>query len=304
MEYGNGKKGQLRGATPRDRKNNIIVLMLVVVLAVLSFLYFAQRKNNRLVVEQITTQKDSIQSELGRIITGYDSLKVENDTLTTRIAVSRTRVKELLNEVAQTKKISLDKIGRYQKEVTTLRDIMRNYIVQIDSLNKRNQLLMAENLEVKEQAKQTETRNVQLSQEKELLEKDLKKAAALDALGISAIALNDRGKDTRFANRASMIRVNFTLGKNVTAKKGDKKIYIRIMRPDQLLLNKSETDIFNFENLKIPYSAVREVAYEGMELPVAIFWDNQGQSSLVPGDYTIDLFADGNNIGTTRLVLK
>jgi hypothetical protein len=76
------------------------------------------------------------------------------------------------------------------------------------------------------------------------------------------------------------------------------------MRPDQLLLNKSEADIFKFENMTIPYSAVREVTYEGMELPVAIFWDNQGQSPLVPGDYTIDLFADGNNIGTTRLALK
>jgi hypothetical protein len=304
MEYSTGKKGQFWGSTPRDRKNNIIVLLLVVVLAVLSFLYFAQRKNNQLIVAQITTQKDSIQSELSRIIVGYDSLRVENDTLTNQMAVSRTRVKELLNEVVQTKKISLDNINRYQKEVTTLRDIMRNYIVQIDSLNRKNQLLMAENMEVKEQAKQTETRNVQLSQEKELLEKDLKKAAVLDALGISAIALNDRGKDTRFANRAAMIRVNFTMGKNVTAKRGDKNIYIRIMRPDQLLLNKSEADIFKFENMTIPYSAVREVTYEGMELPVAIFWDNQGQSPLVPGDYTIDLFADGNNIGTTRLALK
>jgi hypothetical protein len=304
MEYSTGKKGQFWGSTPRDHKNNIIVLLLVIVLAVLSFLYFAQRKNNQLIVTQITTQKDSIQSELSRIIVGYDSLRVENDTLTNQMAVSRTRVKELLNEVVQTKKMSLENITRYQKEVTTLRDIMRNYVVQIDSLNKRNQMLMAENLEVKEQAKQTETRNVMLSQEKELLEKDLKKAAALDALGISAIAINDRGKDTRFANRASMIRVNFTLGKNVTAKKGDKNIYIRIMRPDQLLLNKSEADIFKFENIKIPYSAVREVTYEGMELPVAIFWDNQGQSLLIPGEYTIDLFADGINIGTTRFVLK
>jgi hypothetical protein len=304
MEYSTGKKGQFGGSTLRDRKNNIIVLLLVVVLAVLSFLYFAQRKNNQMIVAQITTQKDSIQSELSRIIVGYDSLRVENDTLTNQMTVSRTRVKELLNEVVQTKKMSLENINRYQKEVTTLRDIMRNYVVQIDSLNKRNQMLMAENQEVKEQFKQTETRNVQLSQEKDLLEKDLKKAAVIDAMDISALALNDRGKDTRFANRAAMIRVNFTLGKNVTAKKGDKNIYIRIMRPDQLLLNKSEADIFKFENMKIPFSAVREVTYEGMELPVAIFWDNQGQSPLIPGEYSIDLFADGNNIGTTRLLLK
>jgi hypothetical protein len=304
MEYGTGKKGHFWGATPRDRKNNIIVLLLVIVLAVLSFLYFAQRKNNQIIVTQITNQKDSIQSELGKMIVGYDSLKVENDTLSNQMAVSRTKVQELLNEIARTKQISLEKIGRYQREVNTLRDIMRNYIVQIDSLNTRNQMLMTENQEVKEKAKQTETRNMQLSQEKDQLEKDLKKAATLDAMDISAIALNDRGKDTRFANRTAMIRVNFTLGKNVSAKKGDKSIYIRIMRPDQLLLNKSETEVFKFENMKIPYSAVREVTYDGVELPVAIFWDNQGQATLIPGEYAIEVFAEGNNIGSARLLLK
>jgi hypothetical protein len=76
------------------------------------------------------------------------------------------------------------------------------------------------------------------------------------------------------------------------------------MRPDQLLLNKSTKDVFRFEDLNIPYSAVREVTYEGNDLPVSIFWDNKGESPLVAGTYTIDLFADGNNIGTTTLELK
>jgi hypothetical protein len=304
MEYGTGNMGNVRGSSPRDRRNNIIVGMLVVVLAVLSFLYFSQRKNNRLIITQITVQKDSIQSELGRMMIGYDSLKVSNDTLTSQMAITRTRVKELLDELAQTRKISLEKINRYQKEVTTLRDIMRNYVVQIDSLNRKNQMLLVENQEVKEQARQTETRNQQLSQEKEQLEKDLKKAAVLEAFGGSAIALNDRGKDTRFANRTAMIRVDFTLAKNITAKKGDRVIYIRIMRPDQLLLNKSESDVFRYENMKIPFSASREVTFEGMELPVAIFWDNQGQSPLIPGEYSIDIFADGASIGGTKLILK
>jgi len=304
MEYGTGNKGNVWGSTARDRRNNIIVMMLVVVLAVLSFLYFSQRKNNRIIITQITAQKDSIQSELTQMIVGYDSLKVENDTLTSQMAVARGRVKDLLDEVAQTRKISLEKINRYQKEVTTLRDIMRNYVVQIDSLNRKNQLLLAENQEVKEKVRQTESRNQLLSQEKEQLEKDLKKAATMEALGVSAVALNDRGKDTRFANRSAMIRVDFTMAKNITARKGDKNIYLRIMRPDQLLLNKSENDVFRYENMKIPFSAVREVTYEGMELPVAIFWDNQGQSPLVAGEYSIDIFTDGANIGSTKLMLK
>ena len=217
---------------------------------------------------------------------------------------AQTKVKDLLQELQQTRQLSIEKITRYQKETTTLRQIMQNYIVQIDSLNRRNQILMAENLEVKEQAKKVESQNIRLSEEKEHLEENLKRAAALEAYGMVAEGLNDRNKDTRFANRATQIRISFTLGKNITAKRGAKNIYVRIMRPDQFLLTKSANDLFSFENLKIPYSAMREVNYEGNELPVSIYWDNSGEPEFIIGEYIVDLFADGNNIGRTKLVLK
>lgn len=304
MDYETGKKGNFLGATPKDRRNNVIVILLAVILAVMLFLFFAQRKSNRIIVGQITAQKDSIEVELTQIIVGYDSLKVENDTLSQQIYMAQSRVRDLLLEVEQTRRVSLDRINRYQKEVTTLRDIMRNYIVQIDSLNRRNQLLMAENLEVKEQARQVESRNEQLTQEKQELEENLKRAAALEVRELTAAGMNDRNKDTRFADRTVMIRVNMVINQNITAKRGAKNIYIRIMRPDQLLLNKSSDDRFRYEDLHIPYTAAREINYEGNDLPVAIYWDNKGQSPLIPGNYTIDVFADGNNIGTTVLELK
>ncbi len=304
MNYKTGKRKNFLGETPKDRRNNVIVVLLVVILAIMLFLFFSQRRDNRLIVSELTSQKDSIQVELTQIITGYDSLQVENDTLTMQMVVAQSKVKDLLLEVEQTKRMSLQQINRYQKEVTTLRDIMRNYVVQIDSLNSRNKILMAENLEVKEQARQIESRNTQLSQEKVQLEQTLKRAASLELRELGATGLNDREKDTRFAERTTMIRLSFIISQNVTAKRGAKNIYIRIMRPDQLLLNKSSGDLFNFEDLKIPYSAVREINYEGNDIPVAIYWDNKGQSTLIPGKYTIDVFADGNNIGTTVLELK
>lgn len=304
MTYSSGKDKHFLGATFKDRRNNIFVILLIITLAVLLFLFFSQRSRNRQIISEITSQKDSIQVELSRIIVGYDSLKVENDTLTEKMYSAQIQVKDLLTEVEQTKKMSFEKISRYQKEVTTLRDIMRNYIFQIDSLNRRNQILLSENLEVKEQAKQVESRNVQLSQEKQELEQNLKKAAALEAIDISAEGLNDRNKETRFANRTALIRLNFTLSKNVTTKRGAKNIYVRIMRPDQLLLSKSAGDLFQFEDLKIQYSAVREVNYEGNELPVAIYWDNKNEPELIMGEYTADIFADGNNIGMVKFIFK
>jgi len=80
-------------------------------------------------------------------------------------------------------------------------------------------------------------------------------------------------------------------------------IYVRIKKPNQVLFQKSPTDVFKFEDLKIPYSAKREVTYEGNALPVNIFWDNEG-AEFLPGEYTVDLFADGNNIGTTKFLMK
>ncbi len=304
MEELTGQKKHFLGDTPKDRRNNIIVIILSVLLLILIFLYFFQRMEHRSMVGEITAEKDSIQFELNQMVTSYDSLRTDNDTLNEQLFAAQSKVKDLLLEVEQTKRVSYEKITRYQKEVTTLRGIMRNYIVQIDSLNRRNQQLMAENLEVKEQVKQVESQNVQLSQEKKRLEQNLQRAATLESVGLLAEALNNRSKETKFANRTEMIRVSFTLSKNVTAKRGAKNIYVRIMRPDQLLLSKSPNDVFPFEDLKIPFSAMREVNYEGNELPVNIFWDNKGAAPLMAGKYTIDIFADGNNIGTTTLELR
>lgn len=298
-----GNKKHFLGSTPKDRRNNIVVIFLSLVLVALLAVFFMQRSDYRQIVSEISAEKDSIQFELSRIIVGYDSLRTENDTINEQLYNAQTKVKDLLLEVEQTKRLSIERITRYQQEVTTLRDIMRNYVVQIDSLNRRNQILMAENLEVKEQVRQVESQNIQLSQEKQRLEQNLQRAAQLEASGLVAEGVNNRDRETRAANRATMIRINFTLNRNITARRGAKNIYVRIMRPDQLLLSKSPDHLFQYEDLRIQYSAMREVNYEGNDLPVAIYWDNEGKPFMT-GIYTIDVFADGNNIGTTTLELR
>jgi len=288
----------------KNLRNNIIVIALSVILVVMIVLFFMQRRQNQMVLGDIRSEKDSIQQELTQIVAGYDMLKTENDTINEQLFIAQSKVRDLLIEVEQTKRVSYEKINDYQKQVTTLRGIMRDFVVQIDSLNKRNEQLMVENTQVKEQYKQAEIKNEQLSQEKENLQKNLQRAAQLEARELIAEGLNSRSKDTKFAKRTEKIRISFVLSKNITSKRGAKNIYVRIMRPDQLLMTKSPNDLFQFEDLKIPFSAMREVNYEGQDLPVAIYWDNLGESELMIGTYTIDLFADGNNIGTTAIEFK
>ena len=163
---------------------------------------------------------------------------------------------------------------------------------------------MVENSTVKQQVTEIKTQNQNLEEEKKKLEQTVTLAATLEALNFKAAGMNKKGKEQTKASKIESIKVDFTIGKNLTAKRGAKNIYLRIQRPDQLLLTKSDKDLFKFEGLNIPYSAMREVEYEGMDLPVSIYWDNTGQPALIPGQSTIDLFADGINIGTTSLDVR
>lgn len=288
----------------KDRRNNIIVIILSVVLVIVVVLFFMQRKEHNVIVNEIKAEKDSIQYELTQIATSYDSLRTENDTINEQLLVAQAKVKDLLIEVEQTKTVSYRKISGYQKQVTTLRGIMRNFVEQIDSLNEINKVLRAENLEVKEQYKKVEQVNQRLSKEKENLQQNLQRAAMLEARDLVVETLNSRNKTTKYAKRTEKIRIYFVLGNNVAAKRGSKNIYARITRPDQLLLTKSADDLFQFEDVKIPYSAMRNVVYEGQELAVAIFWDNSNEPDLMPGTYSVDVFADGNVIGETTFNIK
>ncbi|MBV5312977.1 MAG: hypothetical protein JZU47_06755 [Prolixibacteraceae bacterium] len=302
-EFGKKKKSFSLGETEKERRNNLIIIMLSALLIIVVVIFIVQHNENKKILQALNMEKESIQSELSTMMTNYDSIHTTNETLQTELEGAQTKVKDLLLEVGQVKKVSYDEIARYREEVTTLRGIMKNYIVQVDSLNRRNEKLMAENVQVKSEFAQSESKNQELEKEKEHLQEKIKMAALLEATELVAVGINARGKDAESARRAEQIRVSFVLSKNVTAPRGNKMIYVRIQKPNQVLLQKSASDLFEFEDLKIPYSAKREVTYEGNTLPVNIFWDNAG-AEFMSGEYTVDVFTDGNNIGTTKFVLK
>lgn len=287
---------------PKDKRNNLIVIILTVLLIILTILFFRQKSQDREMKLQLTAEKDSIASELTKMVSGYNSMKTENDSLNQSIVVTRKRADSLLQEVEHVKNVSYKEILKYKNEATTLREIMRNFVVQIDSLNRKNQQLMSENVEVKQQVTEARTKNEQLEQEKSKLQQTVSLAQQLEAQNLRASGINAKGKDQVKANKIEKIKIDFVLSKNLTAKRGAKNVYVRIQRPDQILLMKSDKNVFAFENMKIPFSAMRQVEYEGNDLPVSVYYDLTEQ--LVPGKYTIDVFADGSNIGTTGLDVK
>lgn len=279
----------------------IITLALIIVL----FMYFDQKKESRAVIAKLQeysgileVKKDSLESELNNIIKQYDLLKSDNDTLNQQITQQQDKIKKLL-----ALRISdAEKIKRYEKELLTIRDVLKSYIVQIDSLNTRNQILMVENKDLKNTGAKLTSQKKQLEKEKEELTTIKEEAKTLIAAGISIVGLNKRNKEQDKIDKITIIRTDFTLRKNTVADAGTKIIYLRLLRPDSLVLGSKESGVIEFQNSQIPYSASREVTYEKNDLPVSIFWENNGD--LIKGNYSCELYCEGKMIGTTSFTLR
>ncbi len=283
---------------------DILVIALTILLAVVVVLYFSKRSEHNKIVIELNNEKDSIKAELSQMLINYDSLKTNNEQLNQNLLMTQSEIKNLLVEIEQVKQASVIEVTSYKDKVNTLRGIMKDLYNQIDSLNERNKILYAENLQVKQRYSDEKTKNEQLAKEKEELKQTVKMAQILEALDLKISGLTPRDKETDRIAKTQKIMVSFTVSKNLTAVRGAKDLYVRIMRPDQLLLVGNPSDLFTFEDMKIPFSAKRQINYEGSELPVNIYWDNTGHDPLIPGVYTVDVFADGYNIGTAKYQFK
>jgi hypothetical protein len=278
-----------------------IVITLSVLAIVLTVLLMQKSKQSNVYYEEkvyVDEQKKQLEGELNNLIVEYDSLKTDNDSMNTQLEKQQQNIRKLLSVQAS----STQKIKLYEKELETLRKVMRSYIVQIDSLNTRNRELTDENVQVKTDLKQKEIDYNKLSEVKEELVTKVALAQKLSAKNILAVGLNDRSKEKDRVSKLAKIRVCFTVRENSVADAGKKMIFLRIVRPDNVVLSSPEAGVIVCQGQELVYSAKRELDYDNQDIEMCIFWDKTEE--LVPGTYTISIYSEGYEIGTTTLDLK
>ncbi len=274
-----------------------ISIILSIVLIFLVVMYFDQR-NKMVEMETILTQeKDSLANELRNMVFAYDTLKTNNDTLNASLEKEKGRIVQLLEVNASNTQL----IRRYKSEITTMREIMKSYIVQIDSLNTRNKILVAENSEIKQQITRVRNTNTELSKVKEELSTKVEIASVIQAKDIIAVALNKKRKETSKIGLLDKLRICFTLRENPLAEKGQKEVYMRVIRPDSLVITSSPDNLFDYKESKIIYSASRIVDYINQDIEMCIFLDNTGD--FITGTYSVELYLEDNLIGRTTFLL-
>jgi hypothetical protein len=285
------------------KKNNpvaLIVTSIILGLALIFLIYLYFDKKSKMVeMETVLTQeKDSLANELRHMVVAYDTLKTTNDTLNAGLQKQKNRIVQLLSVNASNAQL----IKKYRSEITTMREIMKSYIVQIDSLNTKNKMLTSENTEIKQQITQVQNTNSELSKVKEELSTKVEVASIIQAKDIVAVSLNKKQKVTTRINLLDKLRICFTLRENPLAKAGQKDVYMRVIRPDSLVITSSPNNLFDYKGNKIIYSANRQVDYLNQDIEMCIFLDNTGD--FIIGNYSVQLYLDNNIIGRTNFMLS
>lgn len=284
----------------KERTPQLIALIGVLVVVLVIVIGFAVSKSRQVndLKEQYTIEKQELEDEYEAISLQYEGFKfsVQNDSLLYKLQNEQAKVQRLQEELRMTKASDQKEIKRLKDELTTLRKVLRSYIVQIDSLNRINEQLRAENKQITQQYQETSRTLNQVAKEREQLSEKVSLAAQLNAVNINVKAVNDRGKEQKRLSRSTRFVISFTIARNITAEPGERTIYARILAPDGNVLTKSAGNTFRYENRDIQYSIKRTIEYGGEETPVTMYWDIQ--EYLMPGTYKTDLFADGNLIGS------
>lgn len=295
----------------------VSIIVMLLALGIVIFLLFATRnevdkaekEKEKIIIEnEIEREKIILENEYANLALEYDQYRLEgkmnisDETLIQQLDDEKQKVKRLLEELKNTKASDAKRIAELKGELESLRSIMKGYIIQIDSLNAKNQKLTEENNYYKSQIKEANKTTSLLQKDKEELTHKVSLASKLDAVAIEIKTLNNNGKETTRFKKIAHFQISFLIAKNITAQPGERYVYARIIKPDNDVLIKSRDDLFMYEDSEINFSIKKLIAYENEETPVDMYWPIN--EYIEPGTYNVEIFADGDIIGKKSFTIK
>ena len=288
----------------RKKLTNILISLaglLVVLIVVLGWLLY-DRKQEAIKLEEVTIEKFQLIREFEDLSTEYDSLRTDNDSMNVQLEARQEEIDDLIEELHRTRINNNATINEYRRELGTLRDVLKSYIVQVDSLNQDNIRLREENVQARQQVARFETELHEERQVKEELTARVELGSQLTIENLIASPISRRGRETSRMWRIEQVQVCFTLRRNAIAEPGMKTMYIRIKRPDNLVLASSAENVMLVDEEPTVYTASRDINYENVDIDACIYYDDDG--SLISGDYEVEVFTDGYRVGFTEFSLR
>lgn len=274
---------------------SIFIILLIAGIAYLAHDLMQQKQQNKEMQALAELDKKEMENEYQRFANQYSEMKtqISNDSIVAQLTKEQERTQQLLNELRHVKSNDAREIARLKKELATVRAVLRSYVLEIDSLNRLNQNLTAENTRIKGEYEAANKQIEGLNTEKKSLSEKVAIAAQLDAININMSLRNKRGKATSKIKKAKTLQIDFSIAKNVTASNGMRTLYIQIVSPTGVVLGGAGN--FAYENKNLQASIKKTIEYGGAQTNVSTYWNID--QAMLPGTYQVSIFAEGNMIG-------
>ena len=281
-------------------KKIMYALTAVAVVLAVALAYIWYQKSS--LVKDLTIEKEELTAQMIDLQNDYASLSSDYDTINSQLDSSREEVSQLIERIQKTEATNRTKIRQYEKELGTLRSIMRSYIVQIDSLNTLNKKLTADAAAARREAAESRRKQEELNKTVEELSGQVAAGSVIKARGLRIEAYNASDKVTDRSSRVVRLLTTLSLVENDLAPKGPVRVYIRVKGPDGILLTNSTQRTFEVNGEPMICSASREVDYQGKEVELSIYLNDI--TGYVKGIYTVDAYTEQTQLGSAELMLR
>jgi len=281
-------------------KKIMYALTAVAVVLAVALAYIWYQKSS--LVKDLTIEKEELTAQMIDLQNDYASLSSDYDTINSQLDSSREEVSQLIERIQKTEATNRTKIRQYEKELGTLRSIMRSYIVQIDSLNTLNKKLTADAAAARREAAESRRKQEELNKTVEELTGQVAAGSVIKARGLRIEAYNASDKVTDRSSRVVRLLTSLSLVENDLAPKGPVRVYIRVKGPDGILLTNSTQRTFEVNGEPMICSASREVDYQGKEVELSIYLNDI--TGYVKGIYTVDAYTEQTQLGSAELMLR
>ena len=279
-----------------------VMTILAVVAAILAgvLAYMLYQRNT--LVNQLEGEKEELAQQMVALQNDLSSLSSDYESINHQLDTSREQVAMLIEKLSKTEATNRAKIRQYEKELGTLRTIMKGYIVQIDSLNTLNKRLTAEAAAARREAEESRRVNQQLTAQVDNLSSQVSAGKVLRARAISLTGYysNDRAGDRH--SRVRYMVAALSLVENSLADRGPLRVYVRVKDPEGVLLMNNESTEFTVGGQTLQASASREVDYEGAEVDLSIYINDTGE--FMKGAYTLEVYTTQSLLGRAECLLR
>lgn len=292
------RESQLAREKKLKRTMWILVVVAVALVAVLGYVW-SQKSS---LISELEDEKRDLTEQMESLQNDYATLSSDYDNINSQLDTSRAEVADLLERIKKTNATNRAKMRQYEKELGTLRSIMRNYIVQIDSLNSLNHKLTAEAAAARREAAASKAESAQLSQQVENLTGQVAAGSVIKARGLHIAAYNSSDKVTDRSSRTVRLLTSLSLVENDLAPKGPVRVFIRVKDPDGIILTNSNRSSFTFNGETMVASASRRVDYEGSEMDLSIYLNDIPEYRK--GVYTVEAYTEQSFLGKSELMLR